>query len=189
MAATVYKNLKPAKMYSKALVELIQDCFKNDGNKFKECANKASGELEFIVKTIQGNSELQNFILNPVISKGDKKDVLNEIFKDSVSERILNFVILLCDNNRLDILSDILSSFKDDINKLQNILPVEITSVIELNAGQKKELIEKLQNKIRAEITPEFRIDETILGGLIIKINDTVVDLSIKKRIENLKIG
>ena len=53
---------------------------------------------------------------------------------------------------------------------------------------QKKKLVENLQNKIKAEITPEFRLDEAILGGLVIKINDTVIDLSIKKKIENLKV-
>ena len=92
------------------------------------------------------------------------------------------------ENNRLNILDDILFSFKDDINKLQNIVPAVITSVIELDLEQKKKLVENLQNKIKAEITPEFRLDEAILGGLVIKINDTVIDLSIKKKIENLKV-
>lgn len=113
---------------------------------------------------------------------------MSQIFTGKVSSLTVNFLSLLAENNRLNILDDILFSFKDDINKLQNIVPAVITSVIELDLEQKKKLVEKLQNKIKAEITPEFRLDKAILGGLVIKINDTVIDLSIKKKIENLKV-
>lgn len=184
----LFKNLKPAKRYSKALLELLQDSAAKDGADFKEASKKMYDEFEFVVKTVQENSELQNFILNPVVSYGDKKDVMSQIFTGKVSSLTVNFLSLLAENNRLNILDDILFSFKDDINKLQNIVPAVITSVIELDLEQKKKLVEKLQNKIKAEITPEFRLDKAILGGLVIKINDTVIDLSIKKKIENLKV-
>ena len=183
----LFKNLKPAKRYSKALLELLQDSAVKDGADFKEASKKMYDEFEFVVKTVRENSELQNFILNPVVSYGDKKDVMSQIFTGKVSSLTVNFLSLLAENNRLNILDDILFSFKDDINKLQNIVPAVITSVIELDLEQKKKLVENLQNKIKAEITPEFRLDEAILGGLVIKINDTVIDLSIKKKIENLK--
>ena len=184
----LFKNLKPAKRYSKALLELLQDSAAKDGADFKEASKKMYDEFEFVVKTVRENSELQNFILNPVVSYGDKKDVMSQIFTGKVSSLTVNFLSLLAENNRLNILDDILFSFKDDINKLQNIVPAVITSVIELDLEQKKKLVERLQNKIKAEITPEFRLDEAILGGLVIKINDTVIDLSIKKKIENLKV-
>ncbi|MCX4275665.1 MAG: ATP synthase F1 subunit delta [Candidatus Gastranaerophilales bacterium] len=184
----LFKNLKPAKRYSKALLELLQDSAVKDGADFKEASKKMYDEFEFVVKTVRENSELQNFILNPVVSYGDKKDVMSQIFTGKVSSLTVNFLSLLAENNRLNILDDILFSFKDDINKLQNIVPAVITSVIELDLEQKKKLVENLQNKIKAEITPEFRLDEAILGGLVIKINDTVIDLSIKKKIENLKV-
>ena len=184
----LFKNLKPAKRYSKALLELLQDSAVKDGADFKEASKKMYDEFEFVVKTVRENSELQNFILNPVVSYGDKKDVMSQIFTGKVSSLTVNFLSLLAENNRLNILDDILFSFKDDINKLQNIVPAVITSVIELDLEQKKKLVENLQNKIKAEITPEFRLDEAILGGLVIKINDSVIDLSIKKKIENLKV-
>lgn len=188
MVANVsHKNLKSAKRYSKALVELA---LTNDGFN-TEYALKLQEKLEFVVKTVEGSAELKNFILNPVVSKKDKKDVLEKIFKGSISEQILNFLFILADNSRLDILPDIFISFSDSMDNFQNIVRARVTSAIELEEAQKKMLTEKLQNKISSiknvKIESEYDIDKSILGGLIIKIKDTVIDLSIKKKIENLK--
>lgn len=182
MVNVLHKNLKPAKRYSKALMEMLSDR-KND----TEFAAKFQEEFEFVVKTVEENLELKNFISNPVISCGDKKDVLGQIFKGNVSAEILNFLFLLSENSRLDILPDILASFREEIDKLQNILRAKVTSAIELDDAQKSALTEKLRSKTGADIEPEYNIDSSILGGIIIKIKDTVIDLSIKKKIENLK--
>ncbi len=184
MAANVsHKNLKPAKRYSKALIELVSA--RADFN--IEFALKLQEELNFVVKTVEENLELKNFILNPVISKADKKDVLKEVFKESLSSDMLNFFFLLTENSRLDILPEILASFKEDIDTLQNIVRARVTSAIELDNAQKEALGEKLKTKTGVRVEPEYVIDNSILGGIIIKIKDTVIDLSIKKRIENLK--
>lgn len=191
MAANVsHKNLKPAKRYSKALIELVstnnQDAFSAENVK------KLQDELNFVAKTVEENSELKNFIQNPVVSKSDKKEVLEKIFKDAVSKQLISFLFLLAENSRLDILSDIAVSFNEETDRLQNIVRAKVISAVELDETQKNALIEKLQNKIHTEtgtakVVPEYEINGAILGGIIIKINDTVIDLSIKKKIENLK--
>ena len=61
-----------------------------------------------------------------------------------------------------------------------------------MDDAQKERLISKLQNKIKTDkgnikVNPEFQIDEAILGGIVVKINDTVIDLSIRKKFENLR--
>ncbi len=184
MAANVsnvsHKNLKPAKRYSKALVDIIQGADVSFAKELQE-------GLEFVVKTVEENPELKDFILNPVVSKGDKKEVLGEIFKENVPEQVLSFLYLLSDNSRLDILPEISASFKEDVDKLQNIVRAKVISAIELEDNQKNVLKEKLCSKTGAKIEAEYETDSSILGGIIIKIKDTVIDLSIKKRIENLK--
>jgi len=183
MAVISCKNLKPARRYSKALIELVQA---NEGFN-AEYGLKLKEELEFAAKTLNENAEFKNFIQNPVISKADKKDVLNKIFGGRVSEHILHFLFLLTENNRINMLQDIVLSFSEDTDKLQNIVRAKVASAVELNDVQKNALLEKLQAKARVKIVPEYETDEAVLGGIIIKINDTVIDLSIKKKIENLK--
>lgn len=168
------KNLKPAKRYSGALLE----CGGNNSDILKD--------LEFLTDTVQGNDELKDFLENPVISKQDKKDVLFKVFNGRVAEYVLNFLSLLADENRLEILDDILISFKNGINEAENTVIAYITSAVELNMAQKDTLVLKLKNKTGRKIIPDFKVDSRILGGMIIKINDTVIDLSLKKRIDNL---
>ena len=149
-------------------------------------------ELGFILNTVNENRDLKEFIQNPVISKKDKKEVLDKIFNGKVSASLLNFLFLLCENNRLNILDDIFSSFVLEINKMENTVDAIITSAVPLDDAQKERLISKLQNKIKTDkgnikVNPEFQIDEAILGGIVVKINDTVIDLSIRKKFENLR--
>lgn len=178
------KNLKPAKRYSKALMEMALDVKVNP--------LEIQNELGFILNTVNENEDLKGFIQNPAISKEDKKEVLDKIFNGKVSTSLLNFLFLLCENNRLNILDDVVLAFNLEADKAENTVNAIIVSAVLIDDAQKERLLAKLQNKIKtdkgyAKIKPEFITDESILGGIVIKIEDTVIDLSIKKKFENLR--
>lgn len=175
---TSIKNLKPAKRYAEALMELSCDTLSYD---------KIYEDLNFVLNTISQNQDLADFLNSPPVSKADKKDVLDKIFKGKIEEPVLSFLFLLNENSRLGILRDIFSAFKNFVDEEKNIINADIISAVELNEVQKQNLVSKLQNKTGKAINPEYKLDNTIMGGFIIKINDTVIDLSLKNRIENLK--
>ncbi len=172
------KNSKSAKRYAKALIELASKDVSFD---------KIYFDMNFIIGIISKNPDLANFLETPVISKNDKKDVLEKIFLNRVCEPVLNFLFLLNENSRLNILDDICASFKEYLDEEKNILNVYVTSCVELSYEQKNALKTKLEARLGKNINTEYNIQNSVLGGLIIKINDTVIDLSLKKRIENLK--
>jgi len=172
------KNLKPAKRYAEALIE------SSNGNL---SIDKIYEDLSLILNTVNENEDLKNFLNFPPVSKADKKDVLSKIFSDKVDKPILNFLFLLNENSRLNILDDIFYVFKEFSDDKKNIQKAFITSAYPLNEAQKEKLIIKLQEKTGKIIEPEFGLEGGLIGGFIIKINDTVIDLSLKKRIENLK--
>lgn len=173
------RNLKLAKRYSKAMVDIAKE--KNID------LDTMYDEMKFIQDLIGENAELKGFLMNPVISSGDKNELLAEIFKGKISDETLNFLQVLSFENRLNILDDILYSMKEDINGIKNILETFVISATELDCDRQNLIKTKLQNKFQKEIRANFIKDESILGGIIIKINDTVIDLSLKKKIENLK--
>ncbi len=173
----VMKNLKPAKRYADALMDLSSDV-----SRLQVCQ-----DLEFVSGNILKNDELKDFLFSPVVSRADKTDVLRQIFLGKISEPVLNFLFLLVENNRLNILDDVLFCLKQDIDKIQNVLRADILSAVELNSDEREAVISKLKIKTKMEILADFRVDETLLGGIVIKINDTVIDLSLKKRLKNLK--
>ena len=175
---TSIKNLKPAKRYAEALIELSCDTLSYD---------KIYEDLNFVLNTISQNQDLADFLNSPPVSKADKKDVLAKIFGGRIEEPVLSFLFLLNENSRLGILRDIFSAFKNFVDEEKNIINADIISAVELNEVQKQNLVSKLQNKTGKAINPEYKLDNTIMAGFIIKINDTVIDLSLKNRIENLK--
>ncbi len=184
MTESILKNLKPAKRYALALMETAESFD----------VQEIYDVMQFILNTINQNEELYTFLNSPVIKKEDKTAVLSEIFskicmqtKTPLQNCVLNFLNLLIENNRFIILPEIVKCLQDDINESKNALRASITSVIELSENEKFALLDKLKQKTGKEILPEFSIDKNILGGIVIKINDTVIDLSVKKRIENLK--
>lgn len=178
------KNLKPAKRYAKALIELCLDASNTGDN---SSFDKIYNELDLIFQTIDKNDELKSFLFAPPVSKEDKKDVLNRVFEGKVDSCILNFLFLLNENSRLEILDEILRALKNYIDEEKNILNVDILSAVELTDTQKETLKLKLQNKTGKTINPNYSLNKEILGGLIIKIDDMVIDLSLINKIENLR--
>lgn len=171
------KNLKPAKRYAMALLDIasnfsVDEIFEN---------------LKFAVELIKENDEAQAFFENPVISKKDKKEVVGQIFEGKVLTPVLNFLNLLIENDKFDIVEDVLYCFEREAMEANNVVKAFVSSAIELSEIQKDKIKQTLEQKLSKNVVPEFLTDEGILGGFVIKINDTVIDLSLKKKISNLK--
>jgi len=177
------KNLKPAKRYAKALMEIAEE---------HSCAESFDAlqiqkDLGGVCVLIRENVELNSFLNNPVVSKRDKKDVLEKLFSKRVCGPLLKFLFVLCDSERLDIIEDVYDALNLDIKAASGVLDALILSAYELDEGQKNSLIAKLQNKTGRKINPLYEIQKELLAGVVIKIKDTVIDLSLKKRLDDLR--
>lgn len=178
MKTTDVKNIKISKKYSNALLETAQASNKTE---------KIYNDLVFIVETINTNKQFADFLLSPIISAEDKKDVIMKVFSVHIEKITLDFLYLLSEHNRLNILNEILNQFSGSYNELNNIVKPVIISAVELNDEQKNKIVEKLQSKLYKKISPEYLIDSEIIGGLIIEIGDKTIDCSLKTKFENMK--
>ncbi len=178
MKTTDVKNIKISKKYSNALLETAQNENKTD---------IIYNDLIFIVETINTNKHFADFLLSPVINAEDKKEVIAKIFSVHVEKITLDFLYLLTDHNRLNVLNEILNQFSYSYNELNNIVKPIIISAVELNSEQKNKIEKKLQKKLYKKISPEYLIDSGIIGGLIIEIGDKTIDCSLKTKFDNMK--
>ncbi len=170
------KNLKTAKRYAIALIETS-----------KSNLDEIESDLYSINEIIFENESLKAFFLHPVISLNDKKQTFIEAFQGKINQKTFNFILNLLDENRLNIFPSILELYKQVSNKLKNILPIEVISAIELDNSQKEKLSAKLEEKLQKNANITYTIDNSILGGLVVKYEDNIVDLSLRKKFENLK--
>lgn len=143
-------------------------------------------ELGGVLETLNTSSDLNEFLLNPVITISDKKDVLQKVFND-LSDNVKNLLFVLVEKNRFAYFESIVAEYSFIIDEKNNIKRVEIVSAVELFEDEKNRLIDKLQRKMSCEVKAQYSIDESILAGLIVKIGDKVIDNSLKTRFEGLK--
>ena len=170
------KNLKVAKRYAKALIEASQDNIDDVAN-----------DLELISDTIFKNDAFRMFFSHPVISLSDKKETIKETFQNKINKTTLNFLETLLDESRFNIFSTIYDVFKKERNDLKNIKILDVYYAYELDDEQKTRLKDKLSNKFNKDVILNYQKDEDILGGLVIKFEDKVIDLSLKTKFDRLK--
>ena len=169
-----------AKRWTKALMELALE---NDGISKEDILDDLK-EINFIISE---SKDLSEVFANPSISQEEKQVVLEKIFKTRLMPIVYDFLITLNSKNRLGIIDAIVEEFRKELEEFKNIKRVEITSAIELDEGKKNYIKEQLAQKLQKEIYPTWNVDSGIIGGLVFNIDETVIDNSIKHRLENLK--
>jgi F-type H+-transporting ATPase subunit delta len=146
-------------------------------------------DFTLILKTIADSRELSNLVESPVISSKKKYDVFKEVFGDSISDSTFNFIKLLTEKSRENLLDDIAIEYELIYNEANNRLPVVIYSAVELDEDAKSQILSKLTDWTKKTILSEYKVDSSLKGGLKIKISDWIFDASIQNQLDKLKIA
>ena len=178
MKNTDIKNLKISKKYAQALFEASNEA---------DALDIIYNDLIFTEETIRTNIELSDFLASPIIKQEDKKDVINKLFKIHVNKITLDFLFLLIEADRIDIIKDVLNQFSTIYNSIKNIVKPIIKSAIELNEIQKNAIEVKLQSKLNKRVEPDYVVDSEIIGGLVIELDDKTIDCSLKNKFDNMQ--
>jgi len=168
-----------AKRWAKALMDLASE------NEEVSKENILS-DLKEVAETINSSEELTNAINNPAVSVEEKQIVICKLFQNNVIPIVYNFIFTLNLKKRLNIIGTIADEFQKELEGLKNIARVGITSAIELSGEKKNEIKDRLAEKLHKEIVIDWSVDAGIIAGLIFNINETIVDNSIRHKLENL---
>jgi len=172
-------NSTSSKNYAYALAELANDNVMS----FESIKN----DLSSISEILKNSQDLKNVLENITISTEIKNNIIDEVFKNQIHEKMVNFLKVITNKNKFNEFEDIKTEFENKYNDVKNIKIVEVTSAIQLRDDQKTRVIEKLQAKLNKEIVANWKLDASIIGGLIIKIDDNVINSSLKNRLERLR--
>lgn len=167
-----------AQRYSEALFSIAED----DNN-----LDFIKDDLTNVLNAINEIKDFKNFLENPVVSIEDKKEVFESVFKNKIDDKILNFLKLLIDNNRFFAFPEIVSDFEDKLNKKRNIAIAQVISCVDIDNDTLQILKQKLEIIFKKSISLELKQDKSIIGGVVVKIADKIIDGSIKAKIEEMK--
>ena len=178
MTTSIEQISLSAKNYSKALVEMVRD----NVISFEDL----SKDLATVSEILETSQDLRLTLENPTVSEEVKSQIVEEVFKNEVHPQVVSFLKVLIDKNRFSEFSQIKADYEiklDDVNKIQ---AVEITSAVELSEEYRERILQKLSEKLQKNIRPNWKVDENIIAGLIYRINDDVIDTSIKSKLDKL---
>ena len=171
------ENRIVAQRYAQALLELA-------GEKYTK--EQILSDISDVKESYLHSDDMQKVMTSPVISQEDKKTLLTKIFGKGVNEIILNFLKLLVDKNRFDIFSSIVKEYKQEINRMNNLLAIKVVSAIDLNDSEKSMIKVKLEKNLNKEIELDWAVDNELIGGLLFESGDNIIDCSLKKKLQDI---
>ncbi len=149
---------------------------------------KYGEQLVAIGASIEDAPEATTFFKNPAFSVEEKKAVLNQLIeKVSVEPMVKNFCELMADNGRVEMLPAVASDYKAMIDAVSGVISGELTTVSELNEERKSAIQTNLEKQAGKKLELAFGTDKEILGGIVLKVGDKVMDASLKAQLQILK--
>lgn len=165
--------------YAEALVGISSE---------RETLEEYQNELHSIVDIYDNQFEFRLFLLNPEIRTDTKKKFLQETFEGRINDKLLNFLMLLLDKDRVKLLPGILDEFTRLVDRQRNILSIKIISAIPLEKAQVMDIEEKYKAMYGAGAVKSItQTDMELIGGVKVIIGDKVYDRTIKGRLASLK--
>jgi len=145
-------------------------------------------DLETIETTISENMELRKFLNNPSLKSNSKKGSIEKIFGKEVHKDTVNFLKVLIDKGRMKNFSEIVEQYRLLADEIKKCLNLKVISAEVLSDSQIKKLGEKLRVQYGSQnVKVDSTIDSSILGGVIVKIGDKMIDGSVKGKLDRMK--
>ena len=180
-------NRALARRYSRALAEVLFDA-KLTGVKKAKAVQQTKEQLTTLATLLEDHAGLRNSLTSPALSLTKKLAIIDALRKTlKWGSTLRNFVAVLTENRRLGELDAIVESFDEEVYARLGIVPVEITSAVELKTSQKKELEKRLADLTGSDVELRYQKDEDILGGVVARMGSTIYNGSLRAQLQRLE--
>jgi len=171
-------NIHVGKVYAEALLEISSE---------KKNSELIEEELQAVVKALCNDAEVWEFLSSPKISKEQKIKVVENSFKSVFSETVNSLLFLLLKNDRIYFIEEIANQFKLGSDLLKGRIRAYVESATKLTDSELAEIQSTLSQKYKGECIIENIIKPELIGGLVIRFNDNLIDGSMKSQLQNIK--
>lgn len=145
-------------------------------------------ETGAVLEVFRQHKDLQKLLCAPTLSMQQKAEVLDGVLKNRIDEHLLSFLKILVEKNHFRELETIAAHFQSCYKQYRNIGVVSIRSATVLNAAQREKIESRILELTSYEsLEPVYEVEPELIGGLVIRIQDRVVDSSIKTKLERMK--
>jgi F-type H+-transporting ATPase subunit delta len=163
--------------YAKAILSLATD---------QKSAEAVNNDMKTITTAISQSEDLSQMLQSPVVRSLDKKAVLASVFKNA-NVTTFNLIDTLISNKRLALLNDVASSYTQLYDQKRGSQVASVTTAVPLTSDLKTKVLAKVKELTGKEAEVENIIDESILGGFILRVGDIQYNASIANKLDKLK--
>ena len=172
-------SITSADRYSLAMYELA-----NEGNVLSQVEEQSLS----ILNLISSSKDFSNLIKDPTNSQDSLLKIINSISNDNKFENLLkNFLSFLISKRRFFYVEQILRSFIEICSKKRGELKAELKSAKELSKDEISKITDELTKNFSSKIRLNYKHDESLIGGLVVQVGSTMVDTSIKNKLQSIE--
>ena len=147
---------------------------------------KAWSETLSLLQNVAANDAINELISNPEIQRAQIVSLFVDICKENLDEKGVNFLKVTAENGRLELLPQIADGFEIMRAEREGSIEAQVISAFAVNATQKKDIASALKKKFGREVTIKTETDKSLIGGIIIRAGDIVIDGSVKTQLEKI---
>lgn len=171
-------TLKIAAPYARALYD-----FSNQQN----IMHQITADFQNLTVFLDETPNLIQYLNNPLVNLNAKREVITKTLKSHLNQETFKFLIVLVNRNRINLLQAVIDSYLNLVYQLASIKMIDIWSAFAFTNRQKNTLIQKLKEITKArEIRLSINVDESLIGGFLIKTESKVIDFTIKNQLQQL---
>ncbi len=168
-----------SKRYERAFFEIAEE---------EKKLEQYYAELRQFSSLVEGNKDLKDFLANPIFEQESKKKILEQIIgKLSLSSMTVNFLKLLVDKKRIDVLPDIETCYRQLMDETLKKVRVTVKTAFPLSGEMQNHILAGLKKMTGRDVEVTLEDDQSLLGGIVIGVGDTLYDGSIKNQLNNMR--
>jgi len=166
-----------AEVYARALFEVAEE---------RDLLDPIHDELTQFSDALSENRQLQTFFFSPYFSTEEKKAGLKKAVTGA-DPAFMNFLEALIERHRMPALFRIKDRYQDMWEDARDLLPVEVTSAIELDSSTVASIGKRIGEQTKRTVELKSTVDPDILGGIVLRVGNVILDASIRNRLEQLR--
>src|SRR5215470_1803091 len=166
-----------AQVYARSLFEVAQE---------KDKLDEVRDQVGQFADALGESRDLQTFFFSPYFSTEEKKKGLDTAL-EGADETFLNFLALLIENHRMPAMFRIRRELDAMWRKVNKLLPVQVTSAVELDQAVTSQIGDEIGKQTGRKVELTTTVDPDVLGGIVLRVGNSILDASIRTRLENLR--
>ncbi len=166
-----------AEVYSRALFDVAME---------QDILDEVHEQLGQFTDELDTNRDMQVFFFSPYFSSQEKKEGIGKMI-EGANENFVRFLELLAERHRMPAIFRIRRAFDRLYAEERKLLPVTVTSAVELEEDTVKEIGRKIEEQTGRKVQLSAKVDPDVIGGLVMRVGNVVMDASIRARLEKLR--